>query len=256
MWQGLLSVLLTAVFPAPKHYQRWKKIFSSESIYYCCLEEVKQTALGDYFFTDYFPYLPHSIATLVQRAWVPGGRCVKEADKERQWWCSGGKPQGLKVQMGWLRWDVLLVRREGWPELHVNADMQMLEESRVARAVTAHDESGGVCLTGAGRLFKQRFSAGFGLEPSEDELPATNGAREEEGRAEESWRIRADCSKRTGHFSLPLKEEQGGQRAQRAEENLIRHPGASMMVSMLCPFIVFLEGILALVLWKWRLWNW
>lgn len=53
--------------------------------------------------------------------------------------------------------------------------MQMLEERRVARAVTAAAANQGVRLTGAGRLFKRRFSASFGLEPSEDELPATNG---------------------------------------------------------------------------------
>jgi len=35
-----------------------KKYFPSESIYYCCLEEVKQTALRDYFFSDYFPICP------------------------------------------------------------------------------------------------------------------------------------------------------------------------------------------------------
>ena len=38
--------------------------------------------------------------------------------------------------------EVLLVRREGWPELHVNTDMQRLEERRVARAVAVAANQG------------------------------------------------------------------------------------------------------------------
>lgn len=54
-------------------------------------------------------------------------------------WRKAARPEGTD---GVVAVEVLLVRREGWPELHVNADMQMLEESRVARAVTAAANQG------------------------------------------------------------------------------------------------------------------
>lgn len=49
----------------------------------------------------------------------------------------------------------------------MNADMQILEERVALWAVTAANQ--GVRLTGAGGCLSSRFSAGFGLEPSEDE---------------------------------------------------------------------------------------
>lgn len=51
--------------------------------------------------------------------------------------------------------EVLLVRREGWPELHVNAEMQMLEERKSGKGNDSGSQPEGVCLTRAGRLFKQ-----------------------------------------------------------------------------------------------------
>ena len=51
-----------------------------------------------------------------------------------------GQGWGGGVVVGAVK--VLLVRREGWPELHVNADMQRLEERRVARAVAAAANQG------------------------------------------------------------------------------------------------------------------
>lgn len=54
-------------------------------------------------------------------------------------WRKAARPEGTD---GAVAVEVLLVRREGRPELHVNADMQMLEERRVARAVTAAANQG------------------------------------------------------------------------------------------------------------------
>ena len=78
---------------------------------------------------------------------MPEWHCVKEADKMLMvmLWRKAARPEGtdggrVEGVVGAVK--VLLVRREGWPELHVNADMQRLEERRVARAVAAAANQG------------------------------------------------------------------------------------------------------------------
>ena len=73
---------------------------------------------------------------------------MKEADKMLMvmLWRKAARPEGTdggRVAGGVVgAVEVLLVRREGWPELHVNADMQRLEERRVAKAVVAAANQG------------------------------------------------------------------------------------------------------------------
>ena len=60
-------------------------------------------------------------------------------------WRKAARPEGTDgggAEGGSGAVEVLLVRREGWPELHVNTDMQRLEERRVERAVAVAANQG------------------------------------------------------------------------------------------------------------------